>query len=134
MYNLLSCTHVTLKHYLSKNSFWFLYLDNRSNLESATRGVIRRSVQTDSSNVNLEDVENIPLTYINVFKTYASIYGSANKDWSTVSYCQSSAFPHPYLSSNDHCDWLLFQEVFLLILLLYPRNSFEWSWTCFLGI
>ena len=37
---------------------------------------------------------------------------AANKGQSTVNYCQSSAFDHPYLSRNDHCDRWLFQEIF----------------------
>ena len=32
------------------------------------------------------------------------------------------------------CDWWLFQEIFLSLILLFPRNSSKWSWTCFLGI
>ena len=60
---------------------------------------------------------------------------TSNKDWSTVNYRQSLAFYPPYLLYNDHCDWWLFQEIFfLLILFLFPRNSFERSLTCFLGI
>ena len=57
-----------------------------------------------------------------------TINSAANKSWSMVHYWQSSAFDCPYLSWNDHCDWWLFQEIFL-ILLLFPKNSFEWSWT-----
>ena len=30
---------------------------------------------------------------------------AANKGQSMVNYCQSSAFDHPYLLCNDHCDW-----------------------------
>ena len=55
---------------------------------------------------------------------------TANKGWSTVSYPQSLAFDHPYLSRNDHRDRWVFQE----ILLLFPKNYFEQSWTCYLGI
>ena len=51
-----------------------------------------------------------------------------------ISQRQSFAFDRPYLC-NDHSDRYLFQEIFvLLILFLFPRNSFEQSWTCFLGI
>ena len=53
---------------------------------------------------------------------------TANKGCSTVNYYQSSAFDCLYLLCNDHCN----QWVFLLILFLFPINSFEWSWTCFL--
>ena len=53
-----------------------------------------------------------------------------------ASYCQSLVFDCPYLLCNGHFDWWLFQEIFffLLILFLFPRNSFERSWTCFHGI
>ena len=37
---------------------------------------------------------------------------TAGKDWSMVSYHQSSVFDRPYLSCNDHCDWWLFSEIF----------------------
>ena len=40
---------------------------------------------------------------------------AANKDRSTVNYCQSLAFDNPYLSCNDHCDRWLFQEIFFII-------------------
>ena len=33
-----------------------------------------------------------------------NFYSAANKGWSMVNYRQSSAFEHPYLSGNDHCD------------------------------
>ena len=59
---------------------------------------------------------------------------AANKGQSTVNYCQSLAFDHPYLSCNDHCGWWLFQEIFLLSLLLFCINFLERFWTCFLGI
>ena len=58
-----------------------------------------------------------------------------NKGQSMVNYCQSLAFNCPYLPCNDHCDQWLFQELLLLLLsFLFHRNSFERSWTCFLGI
>ena len=51
---------------------------------------------------------------------------AANKGWSMVNYHQSSAFDCPYLSCNAHCDQWLFQEIFFLIILfLFPRNSFD---------
>ena len=37
---------------------------------------------------------------------------SAAKGWLTVTYGQSLAFDHPYISCNDHCDRWLFQEIF----------------------
>ena len=40
---------------------------------------------------------------------------AGNKGRSTVNYCQSPAFDRHYLSCNDHCDRLLFQEIFFLI-------------------
>ena len=33
-----------------------------------------------------------------------NVHSATNKGWSTVNYCQSSAFDCPYLSCNDHCD------------------------------
>ena len=57
---------------------------------------------------------------------------STNKDQSMVSYYQSSAFGCPYLLYEDHCGWWLFQKIFFLLIFLFPRNSFEQSWTCFL--
>ena len=58
---------------------------------------------------------------------------STNKDQSMVNYYQSSTFGCPYLLYEDHCGWWLFQKIFfLLMLFLFPRNSFEQSWTCFL--
>ena len=60
-------------------------------------------------------------------------YSAANTGRPTVNYRQSLAFNSPYLSCNDRCDWWLFQEIFLLLLLLFHINSFERSWTCFLG-
>ena len=68
-----------------------------------------------------------------MFSKYQSINSAANKDWSMVNYCQSLAFDCPYLSCNDHSDQWFFQEIFLS-LFLFCRNSFERSWTCFLGI
>ena len=68
------------------------------------------------------------------YKVVASVLRTANKGWSVVNYCQSLVFDHPYLSCNDHCDWWLFQEIFLLLLFFLQRNSFEQSWTFFLGI
>ena len=47
----------------------------------------------------------------------------ASKDWSMINYCQSLAIGLPYYSCNGHCDWWLFQEIFLLF--LFRRNSFE---------
>ena len=66
---------------------------------------------------------------------YSMIHSAANKGWSTVDYRQSLAFDTTYLLFNNNCDWWLFPEIFfLLILFLFPRNSFEGSWTCFNGI
>ena len=42
-----------------------------------------------------------------------------------VNYRQHLAFDRPYLYGNYHCDWWLFQEVFLLLLFLFRRNFFE---------
>ena len=47
-------------------------------------------------------------------KLYISNFGD-RKGWSTINYCQSSAFDHPYLSCNDHCDWWVFHEIFIII-------------------
>ena len=57
------------------------------------------------------------------------LHGSAtNKGRSMVNYRQSSAFEHPYLSSNNHCDRWLFLEIFLL---LFPIKTilklFSWN-------
>ena len=63
------------------------------------------------------------------------VCSTANKGQSTVNYCQSSALDHPHLSCYDHCDWCFFQEIFFFInIILFPRNSFEQSRTCFIGI
>ena len=45
--------------------------------------------------------------------------------------CQSSAFDRPYVSCNDHSDQWVSKKSFLS---LFPRNSFEQSWTSFLGM
>ena len=37
----------------------------------------------------------------------------------------------PYLSWHDHSDRWVFKKIFLL---LFPTNSFEQSWICYLGI
>ena len=47
-------------------------------------------------------------------KLYISNFGDC-KGRSTINYCQSSAFDHPYLSCNDHCDWWVFHEIFIII-------------------
>ena len=54
-------------------------------------------------------------------------FGTANKDRSTVNYHQSSAFDHPYLSSNDHCDWWLFKEIFSFINVIFISQKFFWA-------
>ena len=56
--------------------------------------------------------------------TYIS---TANKGWSTVIYCQSSAFDCPYLSCNDHCDWWLFQETYFFINITFIFQKFFWT-------
>ena len=42
------------------------------------------------------------------------ICSAANRGRSTVNYSQSLAFDHPYVSCNDHCDWWLLQEIFII--------------------
>ena len=69
------------------------------------------------------------IVVLNFSKCNKWISSAGNKGQSTVNYCQFLAFNCPYLSCNDHCDQWLFQEVFWLLLFLFPRNSFEWSWT-----
>ena len=77
---------------------------------------------------------SITLFYLYIIKIQSNS-SAANKGWSTVNYRQSSALDHPYLSCNNHCDWWIFpRNIFLLLLLLFPRNSFERPWICFLGI
>ena len=81
--------------------------------------------------------DNIKMLCLEKKKHLTSIflYSAANKGQSMVNYCQSLAFDCPYLSCNDHCDQWLFQGLLLLLLsFLFHRNSFERSWTCFLGI
>ena len=56
--------------------------------------------------------------------TYIS---TAYKGWSMVIYCQSSAFDHPYLSCNDHCDLWLFQEMFFFINITFIFQKFFWT-------
>ena len=43
---------------------------------------------------------------------------TATKSWSTVSYHQSLAFDQLYLSCNDHCDQWVFQEIFIIIIII----------------
>ena len=50
-----------------------------------------------------------------------TLYSAANKGRSMVNHHQPLVFDYPYLSCNDHCDWWLFQEIFLL-LFLFRRN------------
>ena len=56
-----------------------------------------------------------------------------NKGRSAVNYRQSSVFDRPYLSCNDHCDWLLFQEIFSFINITFISYKFFWlssrKWT-----
>ena len=44
--------------------------------------------------------------------SFIQCISTANKGQSTVNYCHSLAFDHPYLSCNDHCDQWPFQEIF----------------------
>ena len=39
-----------------------------------------------------------------------------------VNYGKSSIFDRPYLSCNDHCDWWVFQEIFIII-----SQKFFWT-------
>ena len=51
---------------------------------------------------------------------------AVNKGQSMINYHQSLGFDCPNYSCNDHCNWSIFQEIFfLLILYLFPQNSFE---------
>ena len=61
---------------------------------------------------------------------YMCIYLScraANKGWWTVNCCQFLALEHPYLSSNNHCDWWIFQEVFFLVIIIVIYERFFWT-------
>ena len=83
-----------------------------------------------------------PCAMPNKFYLSRNCIGSpANKGRSTVNYLQSSAFDCPYLS----CHFALFCHIYhivpgdfsnkcILLLSLFPRNSFEQRWTCFLEI
>ena len=51
----------------------------------------------------------------------------ANNGQLVANYCQSLAFDHPYLSSNDHCEQWLFQKFFFFCycFLEVPMNDLE---------
>ena len=99
-------------------SLWYWFLQN---LNPKTRTL--RSLRTPNFTfIELEKLSNH--MQFNLLVTIFHYISTANKGQSTV-----------YLSCNDHCDRWLCQEIFfLLMLFLFPRNSFKWSWTCFPGI
>ena len=58
------------------------------------------------SNLKIQVVSR-PLCFLEKVPIIFGSYIAANKGQSSVNYCQSSAFDHPYLLCNDHYDWWL---------------------------
>ena len=68
---------------------------------------------------------DIIFCHLGPFLPFYLTISTANKDWSMVNYHQSSAFDHPYLSCNDHCNQWLFLEIFHYFFLEILLNDLE---------
>ena len=114
------------KFLFKKNCGWgsykWLIIQNQTVILDRDKVKVVLDLSNYATKKGIEHATGVDTSNLTAVKDFialeAEVDSTANKDWSTVNYCQSLAFGHPYLSCNDHCDQMVFQEICFLLLLL----------------